>query len=107
MLQQFQPAFLRTLSKNGNKHEFCEIILGKTVLALAQRQLSFFSTRLHIILHEFLLEFTITIVLHILSCSIALLTRQIKSTVNVQSNLSGSDAGSAGGARPRQLPCAD
>ena len=97
--------------KNGNKHVFRELILGKTVPALAQRPLGFFSTRLHRIIYAFLLESHYHKILLVLSCSIVLLTRQkqinchypVKNSVPV----SGRDAGGAGGARPRQLPCAD
>ena len=69
----------------------------------------FFSTRLHILLYEFLLASDYHKILLVLSCSIALLTMQSKSTVTqaVQSRLSGRDAGGAGGARPKQLPCPD
>ena len=70
-----------------------------------RKNLIFFSTRLHKILYEFSLELDSHKSLLVLWCSIALLTRQSKSTVTVQSNFSGRDAGGAGGARPRQLTC--
>ena len=103
----FSRPFSEHYKKNGNKHVLCEIILGKTVPALAQENLIFFITGLHKILYEFSLEFDCHNILLVLSCSIALLTRQSKSTVNVQSKLSGMDAGGSSGARPRQLPCPD
>ena len=66
---------------------------GKTLQALAQWQLDFFSASLDKILYEFLLQSHYHKILHLLSCSIALLTRQSKSTVTIQSEFNGRDAG--------------
>ena len=50
----------QTYKKHGNEHVLCELVIGKTALALAQRQLVFFRTRLHRILYEYLLESQVT-----------------------------------------------
>ena len=56
---------------------------------------------------NFYLNLTITKFYLYFHVPIALLTRQSKSTVTVQSKLGGRDSGVTGGAKPRQLPCED
>ena len=92
-LQQFQLAFLQTLIKKFQQACVMWTNSGKTLQALAQWQLDFFSASLDKILYEFLLQSHYHKILHLLSCSIALLTRQSKSTVTIQSEFNGRDAG--------------
>ena len=100
----FQPAFLRKLWKNGNKHLLCDYFLERLSWLWLRGSLIFFSTSLHRILNELFLESHYHKTLLVLSGSIALLSNTDKAK---QIHCHCPDSGGAGGARPRQLPCPD